>query len=371
MKQPLEDLPDGTEIGSPGPERDKNAIQAASEKIAAQKPPLRAVFMGSPQFAADILTRLLQAPFVHVVAVYSQPDRPAGRGKKLKAPALKTLALERDLPLFQPSSFKAGPKGDAARAELAALKPDLLITAAYGLILPQSVLDIPRLMPVNVHASLLPKYRGAAPIQRAIMAGETVTGVTVMRMEAGLDSGPILMQRAVGIGINDSAEDLHRELAREGAELLLLALERLSAGVLHEIEQDPARVSYAPKLGKDESRLDLTLPARALHARIRGLTPWPGAVLRLARPGREELTLLAEPGIYPLSAGMRAAVTDFVARQGGDPTPGSLIGLAEGALLVACGDGAYAFTRLRPAGGKSMAAADFANGYLAAGGRLK
>ncbi|MDL2216639.1 methionyl-tRNA formyltransferase [Desulfovibrio sp. OttesenSCG-928-M14] len=345
----------------------KSTLQLEAEKTAAQKPSLRLVFMGTPDFAADILASLLKASFITVAAVYCQPDRPAGRGKKLQAPPVKQLALEHGLPVFQPQNFKADPAGDAAWAQLSALTPDVLAVAAYGLVLPQRVLDIARLMPVNVHASLLPKYRGAAPIQRAIMAGEAVTGVTIMRMEAGLDTGPILMQRAVGIDLNDNSADLHNELAREGADLLLLALERLSAGTLHAIRQDEALATYAHKLTKEESRLNLDLPARALHARIRGLCPWPGARLNLVRPGKEDLQVLVEPGVFPLHPDMKMAVDAFVESLGGPPVPGTIIGLSQGALLVACADGAYAFTRLRPAAGKSMDAAAFANGYLAGG----
>lgn len=337
------------------------SVQLRASRIAADRAPLRAVFMGTPEFAAVILEAMLHSAQVDIVAVYTQPDRPAGRGKKLTPPPVKELALRHTLPVVQPLSFAPGHEGDAAFAALAALAPDVLLVAAYGLILPQRVLDIPRLMPLNVHTSLLPRYRGAAPIQRAIMAGDAVTGVTIMRMEAGLDSGPILMQRAVGIDINDTSASLHDELAREGAELLELTLERLRAGVLAPIPQDAARATTAPKLRKEESRLDFSLPCRLLHARIRGLTPWPGAVMMLQREGQPPLTVTADPGRYPLTPAMRAAVE---AKAPG-ATPGALLGLVDKALLVACGDGAYAFTRLRPAGGKSMEAAAFYNGYLA------
>ena len=313
--------------------------------------PLSAVFMGTPDFAADILRRVLDCPAVRVTAVYTQPDRPAGRGKALKAPAVKESALERGLPVFQPLNFKA----DAEVEALAALRPDVLLVAAYGLILPQRVLDIPRLMPINVHASLLPKYRGAAPIQRAIMDQEKVTGVTIMRMEAGLDTGPILLQRAVGIDINETSGDLHRELAAEGGDLLCDALERLAAGKLHPTPKDDARATHAAKLTKAESRIDLRLPAQTLHARIRGLSPWPGATLLLQRPGKDALPVLAAPGLFPLPAELRAPPS---------AAPGSIFGTHGSALLLACGDGVYAFTELRPAGKKAMDGKAFAAGYL-------
>ncbi|MCL1939426.1 MAG: methionyl-tRNA formyltransferase [Desulfovibrionaceae bacterium] len=338
------------------------SVQARAGKAAALHPPLRAVFMGTPDFAAVILKALLNSPQVQLLAVYTQPDRPAGRGQKLTPPPVKALALEHGLPVFQPLNFKSDPDGDAAYHELAALQPDVLIVAAYGLILPQRVLDIPRLMPINVHASLLPKYRGAAPIQRAIMEGESVTGVTIMRMEAGLDTGPMLMQRAVGIDINDTSATLHDELSHEGADLLLRALERLRAGALPAIAQEEARATHAAKLRKEESVLDFSLPPEKLHAQIRGLTPWPGAVMYLHRDGREPLAVHPAPGQFPLTGKMREACASALP-QAQDRTA-HILGLVDNALLIACGTGCYAFTSLRPAGKNSMDAAAFANGYL-------
>jgi len=315
---------------------------------------LRAVFMGTPDFAAAILKALLDDARSDLLAVYTQPDRPAGRGNKLTPPPVKLLAQEHNLPVFQPLHFKSDPEGDAAFHELAALEPDMLLVAAYGLILPQRVLDIPRLMPLNVHASLLPKYRGAAPIQRAIMAGESVTGVTIMRMEAGLDTGPILMQRAVGIDINDTSATMHDILAIEGAALLLRTLDRLRAGSLPAIAptaQDEARATYAPKLRTIDSLLDFSLPPQALHAHIRGLTPRPGALMYLHREGKDPLAVQPAPGQ------LREACA-------APHPPGRIVGLVEGALLVNCGEGCYAFTSLRPAGKNSMDATAFVNGYL-------
>lgn len=341
---------DGEEGGAP-----RHAVQRQAGAAAENMPPLRAVFMGTPDFAAVILRRVLESPHVTVLAAYAQPDRPAGRGKKLLKPAVKALAEERGIPIYQPLHFKADADGDAAVAELAALRPDVLLVAAYGLILPQRVLDIPRRMPINVHASLLPKYRGAAPIQRAIMAGDAVTGVTIMRMEAGLDSGPILMQRAVGIGRDQSSADMHEELAQEGAELLVQALERLRAGALGQIPQDATRATHAPKLAKAESLVDISLPAHVLHAHIRGLTPWPGATLTLQRKGSEPLPVRVLPGRpLPEEGGGAQALR-----------PGTIVSVSGDALLVRCGDGLYAFTSLRPAGGKSMDGQAFYNGYLA------
>lgn len=339
-----------------------DSVQERAHRGAVGHAPLRAVFMGTPEFAAVILKQLLESPDVEVVGVYTQPDRPAGRGKKLTAPAVKLAALERGLPVFQPLNFKQGEAGDAAVAELAALAPDILVVAAYGLLLPQRVLDIPARMPINVHASLLPRYRGAAPIQRAIMNGDAVTGVTIMKMEKGLDTGPMLMQRAVGIDINDTSADLHDELAREGADLLLLALERLRAGSLPAIPQENEKATHAAKLSKEEALIDFSLPAAVIHAHIRGVTPWPGAVAHVCRPGQEALAVHMAPGAFPLSSVMQEACA--AARAGGAARPGAVIGLVENALLVACGDGCCAFTSLRPSGGKSLDAASFCNGYL-------
>ena len=342
------------------------SIQAEAARLAADQPALRAVFMGTPAFAATILERLLPAGFLDVVAVYTQPDRPAGRGKHLSRPPVKELAERHGIAVEQPLDFKKTQQGDAAVAVLAAYAPDVLLVAAYGLILPQRVLDIPRLMPLNVHASLLPKYRGAAPIQRAIMQGEAVTGVTIMRMEAGLDTGPILLQRAVGIGINDTSATLHDELAAEGAELLLMALQRLAAGQIQEIPQESVRATYAPKLRKEEGLLDFSLSARSLHAHIRGVTPWPGAFLVLRRDGQPDLDVQVEPGVFPLTEEMsRTAATCGETEPQGDGSCARLAGQAEGALLLSCGDGVYAFTSFKPAGRKRMDAAAFYNGYIA------
>ena len=282
----------------------------------------------------------------------------------MRSPAVKQLAERRGIPVQQPLNFKNTPEGLEAVESLSAYGPDLLVVAAYGLILPQRVLDVPSLMPVNVHASLLPKYRGAAPIQRAIINGETVTGVTIMRMEAGLDTGPILMQRAVGIGLQDTSATLHDELAREGGDLLVAALERLSAGALQSVPQDGGRATYAQKLTKSESALDFRESARALHARIRGLTPWPGAVMKLCRPGQEDILVQMEPGIFPAPAGLKECAAGLVSSASA-ARPGSVLGVYENALLLSCGDGTYAISSLRPAGKKTMDGRAFFNGYLA------
>lgn len=333
--------------------------QAPRERLPLDR--LRVVFMGTPQFAAAILSSLLAEESVNVAAVFTQPDRPAGRGNKLKAPETKTLAEASGIPVHQPLNFRETPDGNAATALLASYAPQVLVVAAYGLILPQRVLDIPSLMPVNVHASLLPKYRGAAPIQRSIMNGDTATGITIMRMEAGLDTGPILLQRALGIGMEDTALTLERELAAAGAELLLEALRRLQRGELASIPQDAQLATYAQKLSKEESYINLSMPAASVHARIRGLTPWPGAVLTLHRPSKDPMRVHVRPGrLLPCPTMQDAEL----------PAPssiscGSIYGVKEDSLLVACGDGWYALTELQPSGKRGMSAAAFFNGYLA------
>ena len=194
--------------------------------MAAPEQKMRVVFMGTPDFAATVLRHVAAWPGCEVVAAYCQPDRPAGRGHKLQPPAVKVLAQELGIPVFQPLNFK----DEADRAALAGLRPDALVVAAYGLILPQSVLDIPTIGPFNVHGSLLPQYRGAAPIQRAIMDGNHLTGITIMRMERGLDTGPMLLQRALGIGIDDTAATMHDELADLGGRLMVEVLRQYADG---------------------------------------------------------------------------------------------------------------------------------------------
>ena len=319
---------------------------------------MRAVFMGTPEFAADILQTVLDSGCVDVVAVYTQPDRPAGRGKALKMPEVKILAEQRGLPVRQPENFK----NPATVAELASFKPDVLLVAAYGLILPKEVLAIPTRLPINVHASLLPKYRGAAPIQRAIMDGEVVTGVTIMHMEEGLDTGPILLQQALGIDINDTAGSLHKELAAAGAELLVRTLKRMKLGKVSSIPQDESMATHAPKLTKADGLLNFSRPVHEIHALIRAVTPWPGAYFYIHRhnTGGGPLQVRCQPGKYPFDGLLPENVGD----RRSDMLSGSIYGVCDDALLVKCADGFYAFTSLLPSGKKMMDGKAFYNGYL-------
>jgi len=316
--------------------------------MAEKKKALRIAFMGTPGFAAVVLRRLLAWPGATVAAVFTQPDRPSGRGRKLKPSEVKVLALDAGLQVFQPENFK-GPENVRLVADLT---PDLLATAAYGLILPQVVLDVPKIDALNVHASLLPKYRGAAPIARAVLAGERVTGVTIMRMDAGMDTGPILLQRAMGIGVNESAEDLERGLAELGGRLLVEALERMGQGRLTAIPQDHERATYAPRLAKAEGEIHWNRPAQKVHDHIRAMHSRPGAYFYRQVLGREKPLRVI---VHPARIGEELD---------GSAAPGTILGLVGKDLAVACADRAYLVPKLTPEGKKTMDSEGFYNGYL-------
>ncbi len=306
--------------------------------------------MGTPDFAAVVLERVLEAGVCDVVGVYTQPDRPCGRGRKCAPSAVKKLALEHGLPVFQPVNFKSREAID----ELRALKPDILLVAAYGLILPQAVLDAARLMPMNVHASLLPKYRGAAPIQRAIMDGEIMTGITIMRMEAALDSGPILLQKALVIGRFETAGILHDQLADMGGRMLAEAVERLPLGKLPVIPQDNDKATYAQKIDKKDAEIRWDRPAEEVHNQIRAMSPKPGAYFHWRpAPEKEPLRIQVAAG----KPGEPLGASDSV-------KPGDILGLNGCDLAVACADKTYLIQKLRPAGKRVQTAEAFACGYL-------
>lgn len=235
----------------------------------------RIVFMGTPEFAVPTLQALLAAPHVDVVGVVTQPDRPAGRGRRLHMPPVKALALAAGLPILQPAQRLD--RTDAL-AQLIAWDPAYFVVIAYGQILRQNVLDIPRVMPINVHASLLPRWRGAAPIPYAIMAGDAQTGVTTMRMDAGMDTGPILLQDAIPILPDDTGQSLHDRLATLGTRLLIETLDGLRAGTITPQPQpdDETQITYAPMLAKDAGAIDWTQPAEAIDRHVRAFFPWPG-----------------------------------------------------------------------------------------------
>jgi methionyl-tRNA formyltransferase len=274
-----------------------------------------------------------------VVGVLTQPDRPAGRGLELRASPIKLLAQEAGVTLAQPARLKS----DEERAALTAWAPDLVVVVAYGLILPAPVLALPRLGCLNIHGSLLPRWRGAAPIQRALLAGDTETGVTIMQLDAGLDTGPTVLERRHPIGVADTAGDLHDALAELGAAALLEAVDGLVHGKLEPRAQPADGVTYAAKLDKSEAKIDWSASAVQLDRQIRAFNPWPVAETQFAG---ETLRVL------------RAAVADV---SGSTLPPGTVLGLAEDGLRVACGSGALALRELQRPGKRPISARDFAN----------
>jgi methionyl-tRNA formyltransferase len=308
---------------------------------------LKIGFAGTPQFALPALRALLASRH-RVVGVLTQPDRPAGRGRELRASPVKLLAQEARLPLAQPSTLKTA----EGRAALAEWRPELLVVVAYGLILPPVVLELPRLGCLNIHGSLLPRWRGAAPIQRAILAGDSETGVSIMQLEAGLDTGPVLLERRHPIGIQDTAGDIHDALSELGAAALLEAIDGLVAQKLLPRPQPVQGVTYAAKIDKAEARIDWTASATELDRKIRAFNPWPVAETMFAG---ETLRIL------------RARVAD---ENGEHATPGTLLGLADDGLRVACGQGVLAVRELQRAGKRPVSARDFANALRLDGTRF-
>ena len=308
---------------------------------------VRTVFMGTPAFALPTLEGLLDAG-LDLVGVYTQPDRPKGRGKKLTPPPVKELAVARGIPVFQPRRLRE----EAVVAELARLAPDLIVVVAYGQILPKSVLEIPRYGCINVHASLLPRYRGAAPINKALLEGEAETGVTTMLMDVGLDTGDMLVKRALPIGPEETAGELHDRLALLGREAMEETVRQVCAGTLHPEAQDNALSSYAPMLKKEDGCIDWQRSARQIHNQVRGLDPWPGAYTRL---GEEVLKI---------------ARTCPESGAGGDP--GTVLEAGADGVYVACGEGVLRVGELQLPGKKRLSAAEFLRGHsLPPGTRLE
>jgi methionyl-tRNA formyltransferase len=298
---------------------------------------LRIVFAGTPEFAVPSLR--VAASRNEVVAVYTQPDRPAGRGRGLQASKVKLEALQRGIPVLQPESLKSQLSRDALRA----LKPDLLVVVAYGLLLPQKILEIPTHGCWNVHASLLPRWRGAAPIQRAIEAGDAETGACLMQMEKGLDTGPVLLSQRIAIGDHETGGQLHDRLAELGAQTLADGLGLLRAGMRPVPQPQPAvGVTYAHKLDKAEARLDWSQPAAVLARKVRAFNPWPVAEAMLAG----ERVRIHDAIALPLAHGV---------------APGSLLLTSREGIDIACGDGAVRIRVLQREGGKPITAADWVN----------
>ena len=303
---------------------------------------MRIVFAGTPEFAVPPLAALCASRH-EVVGVLTQPDRPAGRGRKLATSAIKDFALQQGLPIAQPQTLRSA----EGRESLADWQPDVLVVVAYGLILPGEVLSIPRFGCLNIHASLLPRWRGAAPIQRAILAGDEYTGVTLMQMDAGLDTGPMLLQRRVAIGADVDSAALHATLAQVGAEALLETLDGLETGTLAAQPQPSSGVTYAAKIDKAEARIDWQHDAIDIARRVRAFRPWP--IAETSQRG-EQVRIHEAVVIGDAEAG-RAAGT----------VPGTLLGLRADRLLVACGRDCLGIGVLQRAGRRSVTAREFAN----------
>jgi methionyl-tRNA formyltransferase len=290
---------------------------------------VRIVFFGSPEFAVPTLEAV--AARHQVVLAIAQPDKPAGRGMKLAAPAVKLVAERLGIPVAQPRSART----EEFAAQLRAVAPDVAVVVAYGKILPQAVLDIPRHGCLNVHGSLLPRYRGAAPIQWAVIRGEHETGITIMQLDAGMDTGPMLLTRVLPIGDDDTAGTLAPRLATMGAELMIEALEKLERGELTATPQEHAAATMAPMLEKSTGQVDWTRPAREVSCLIRGVDPWPGAYTQLG----EDVLKLWTPKVVE-----------------GRGAPGTVLGADKTGLVVGCGDGALAIGELQLPGKKRLPA---------------
>ena len=301
---------------------------------------MRIVFMGTPDFAVPSLKRLIQDGH-EIVGVYTQPDKPKNRGMKLTPSPVKVVALEHNLPVFQPKTLK----DEAVQQELKALAPELMVVAAYGKILPQAILDIPAVGCINVHSSLLPKYRGAAPINWAILNGESETGVTIMHVVAALDAGDIILQAATPIDLDESVEQLHDRLAVMGAELLGQAVAELAAGTAPRIPQDESQHTYAPMLSRELSPIDWTCSALEIHNQIRGLVPWPATTMELK--------------------GTRFKVfASLLTGENENQPAGTVLGADKKGIRVVCGDGGVlCITEVQAPGKKRMKATDYLRGH--------
>ncbi|MBV2121279.1 MAG: methionyl-tRNA formyltransferase [Candidatus Thiodiazotropha sp. (ex Ctena orbiculata)] len=301
--------------------------------------PLKIIFAGTPDFAASALQALLTTEH-HVVAVYTQPDRPAGRGRKVQFSPVKQLAVEHNLEVFQPKTLK----DPQAQQILAQHQADLMVVVAYGLLLPQAVLDTPRLGCINIHASLLPRWRGAAPIQRAILAGDETSGVTIMQMEAGLDTGPMLSIRSTPIDAKETGGSLHDRLAELGSAALIEVLPSLSDGTLEAIPQDDSQANYASKLDKEEARIDWSQSAVQIDRQVRAFNPWPVAHC-----------------LYGDKV-MRVWNSEVVSADG-TASPGQVVATAKTGFDVATGEGVLRISQLQMPGKRAMSAGDFLNAH--------
>ena len=298
------------------------------------------IFMGTPDFAVPVLELLYKTKKHNIQAVFTQPDKPKGRGYKLTPPPVKVLALEHNTPVFQPNSLKNG--GEEYVEKIKEFNPDCIVVAAYGKILPKSVLDIPKYGCVNVHGSLLPKYRGAGPIQWAVLNDEAETGITTMLMGEGLDTGDMLLKKATPIGENETAAELFDRLADMGAELLVETLDALEQGNVIPEKQQEEFATYAPMLSKDMCNLDFSVPVRKVHKQICGLSDWPCAVTKLN--GKR----------------LKIYKSEIVSNKASGKANGEIVNAKD--FSVACSDGVIRFTEIQAEGSKRMKTADYLRG---------
>ena len=316
---------------------------------------MRLIFAGTPKFAASVLTALLAQPH-SIVAVYTQPDRPAGRGRRSTASAVKQLAVSHGIPVEQPVSLRAAEPLEA----LTAYHADLMIVAAYGLLLPEAVLNAPRLGCVNVHASLLPRWRGAAPIQHAILAGDSETGISIMQMDAGLDTGPVLLRAACAIRDDDTGASLHDRLADLGARTMVETLAALTETGIHGEPQDEALASYAGRIVKADGLMDWARPAEVLERQVRALNPWPVTYAMVPRPGQGAGSSAERLRIW------RSRVVEYA----GGALPGTVLTSDPSGIDVASGRDALRILTLQAAGKRSMSSRDYLNAHALPAGTV-
>jgi methionyl-tRNA formyltransferase len=323
---------------------------------------LRIIFMGTAELSCASLEMLAGDKAFSVAAVVTQPDKPKGRELKLQPSPLKSLALKLRLPVLQPERAR----DEQFIGELRALKPDLIVVVAYGHILPQTILDLPKFGCLNVHTSLLPKYRGAAPIQWAIANGETDTGVTVMKMDAGLDTGPIVSQRRTAILPQDNSATLHDRLARLGAELLAQTIPDFVAGKARPQPQPAEGASHAPKIKKEDGHIDWNLPAKTIWNRLRAFTPWPGAFTFLSGAGFQPATHSQDACAAKLHL-LKIWKAEIVEQSGG---AGEILSADKNGIMVGCGENALRILELQREGGRRMNAAEFLSGHPLKAGEI-